>query len=264
MRFRDYLPDRGTARARFLTSQGVSRRSVDDFLLCPMAAVREAPPRRRSFPLVVFGQGKDEDAADLAVLAEFLTSHGWIVASVPSPMIARPMTDESQIGAYAERQADAMARARSLVKHTFEVQGGDYALVAHSFGARAALLLAMRDPHVSAIVSLDGGIGSANGVAEMRAAPSFRAATLLPPLLHVYERLDPFMSVDFKTIDSLHFRRRKIEQVSAMHHIHFSTYGFAAARFDEFAKATHAVPSTAKEVAAVANECLRFLASSKS
>jgi pimeloyl-ACP methyl ester carboxylesterase len=56
-----------------------------------------------------------------------------------------------------------------------DVLGQRMGVVGHSFGARAALLLAMLDPQVAAVVSLDGGIGTASGRASLEALPIYRA-----------------------------------------------------------------------------------------
>ena len=57
-------------------------------------------------------------------------------------------------------------------------------VVAHSFGARGALLLSMRDPRVAALVSLDGGIGTATGRASFEVLPSYHAGAATAPILH--------------------------------------------------------------------------------
>lgn len=64
--------------------------------------------------LSLIAHGNGQDAADQAVLAEFFASHGYVVASVPSPMKKHPMTGESQIGAFAEEQARASERPPAI------------------------------------------------------------------------------------------------------------------------------------------------------
>jgi pimeloyl-ACP methyl ester carboxylesterase len=91
-------------------------------------------------------------------------------------------------------------------------------VVAHSFGARAALLLAMLDPQVAAVVSLDGGIGTATGRASLEALPFYRAAAVRAPILHFYEELDEFMAPDFGLLHSLTAADRWLVSVPAMHH----------------------------------------------
>ncbi|HJW96299.1 MAG TPA: hypothetical protein VJ901_22005 [Thermoanaerobaculia bacterium] len=231
--------------------------SVGAFIDEPVYAQSDATVASGSFPLVLIAHGNGEDAADQAILSEFLASHGYVVASVPSPMLAHRMTSESQVGAFAEEQKNALDAARREVSKQFRI--GRVAVVSHSFGARAALLLAMQERSIRAIVSLDGGIGTATGTESLRTAPSFNANAPLPPLLHIYELLDPFMRPDFRFLSTLPLRSLKLEQSSDMHHVHFTTYGFAATVIPAIANTTHAGPHIRENVEATARSVLAFL-----
>jgi dienelactone hydrolase len=193
----------------------------------PVYARAGASAAAGAHPLVLIAQGNGQDAADQAILSEYLASHGYVVVSAPSPMLALRMTSEAQVGAFAEAQKNALVAARRVVAARFRI-GRCAAVVGHSFGARAALLLAMSDPSIRAMVSLDGGVGTATGIASLKEAPSFNANASLPPLLHIYELQDAFMRPDFRFIESLPFRELQLQQAVDMHHVHFTTYGFAA------------------------------------
>jgi pimeloyl-ACP methyl ester carboxylesterase len=173
-----------------------------------------------TFPLILVAQGNGQDAADQAVLAETIASHGYVVASVPSPMIRQPMTDQSQIASFAEQQADALAAAMLRIGRIFRTRSNRVGVIGHSFGVRAALLLAMRNRSIGALVSLDSGIGTANGTRELQAAPSYRGKAELPATLHIYETLDSFMKPDFAFLRSLRIRRLRLQKTEGMHHAH--------------------------------------------
>ena len=259
MTFRAYLHGTAGVLSSFLSRQGVSAATIAQLLDAAVDSRSNATPAPGRFPLVLIAQGNGEDAADQAILSEFLATHGYVVASVPSPTIAHPMTDEAQIGAFAEEQATALERASEAISKRFRVRTDRESIVGHSFGARAALLLAMRKPSFRAIVSLDGGIGTSTGVQSTESAPSFRPNAALPPLLHIYETLDAFMQPDFRFIEDLKFRSLQFQQAAGMHHIHFTTYGFAAALLPEIARVTKAQPGVGEGVVVVANSVLEFL-----
>jgi len=204
-------------------------------------------------------QGNGQDVADQVVLCEFLASHGYVVATTPSPMRRIPLEHEEQIAPLAEFQATELASAAIKIRALLPVDTTRIGVIGHSFGARAALLLAMRNPRVRGLVSLDGGIGTSTGVQLFRAAPSFHADAKLPATLHFYETLSTFMQPDFTLLESLHTERLRLERTSGMHHIHFTTYGFAAAAFPEVARVTHATKETRGNVTQVARETLAFL-----
>ena len=149
--------------------------------------------------------------------------------------------------------------AKRVVAAAVQADTSRLLLVSHSFGARSALLMAMQDPRVRALVSLDGGIGTATGITELRAAPSFRADAKVPPVLHVSEELDAVMKPDFTLLRALRIDTLALVQMTAMHHVHFTTYGFAAAIFPEIARVTRANAETALEVRRLAGTLLRFL-----
>jgi len=174
-------------------------------------------------------------------------------------MAAHPMTAESQIGAFAEEQADALDEARRMVKKRFPIRPGCEAVIGHSFGARSALLLAMRHREICGIISLDGGIGTGTGNRYLKTAPSFRRDARLPPLLHVYEDLDSSMKPDFGFLEELRFRSIVLRRTAGMHHGHFTTYGFAAAAIAEVAAMTKAGPNVRNDVVMISREILEFL-----
>jgi dienelactone hydrolase len=258
MRFADYLDDTA-ATARFLRGAGVPALEAAVLLASPLAARADAPARPGARPLVLVGQGNEESASDQAVLCEFLASAGYVVATTPSPMRSKPLESADQVGAFAELQCNDLAAAIGAVAAALPVDTTRVAVVGHSFGARAGLLLAMRNPRVRALVSLDGGIGTATGLASFRAAPSFRTDAPLPPILHFYERLDSFMTPDFTLLHELHARALDLREVRSMHHTHFTTYGFAVARAPGLARVTHATLATSRSARSVAEETRRFL-----
>jgi len=259
LRFRDYLGDAAPQLASFLAKAGTTRSTIDSLFASPLYAVPSPRPMDGPFPLVLIAQGNAQDVADQVVLCEYLASKGFVVTTTPSPMLRSPLEREDQVGAFAETQAAELAAATRAVAAVFPVDLQRLAVVGHSFGARAALLLAMQDRRIRAIVSLDGGIGTATAVEPFRRAPSFRADAALPPLLHFYEELDAFMTPDFGMLRSLHTAELLLERTDAMHHMHFTTYGFAVALFPDLARATHATSATARAAAGVEERTATFL-----
>ena len=259
MTYRDYLGAAADGFVGFLTNTGIGSATVDSLVSGRLLAIGNSQASDGSFPLVLLAHGNQQDAADQAILAEFLASNGFVVASTPSPMLRTPMERQSQLAEFAELQAADLRAAVTTVAKVVPADTSRLFLVSHSFGARSALLVAMQDARVRAMVSLDGGIGTATGITELRAAPSFRGDARVPPLLHVYEELDAVMKPDFTFLRSLRADTLVLEQASAMHHVHFTTYGFAAAVFPEIAKVTRASAETAVEIRRMAAGVLQFL-----
>ena len=252
MTFGDYVRDRAGLE-KFMSGAGVGAETIRAYLAAPMSAGRDARRLPGRFPLVLVAQGNGQEAADQAVLCEYLASHGFIVATTPSPMLETPMTSEAEVGKFAELQASQLGRAIAIVARRFRVDERAIGIVGHSFGARAALLLAMNDRRIGALVSLDGGIGTAVGLNEMRNAPSFKRGTA-PPVLHLYASEPDLTLLREASPQSLH-----TERIGALRHIHFTTLGFAAAALPELRQLTRGGEEMADSLRHVAERTARFL-----
>lgn len=259
MTVREYLYADTARLVNFLTGAGASDTTIGALLASRTFASFLAKPMDSPFPVVLIAHGNGQDLFDQLVLAEFLASNGFVVASTPSPMIKRPMTNENQIGEFARVQADDMSRALHAVSQSLRVDSTHVAIVGHSFGARSALLMAMSDQRVRALVSLDGGIGTATGRASFESAPGFTSDLKLPPLLHFYERLDAFMAPDFSFLASLRFASATLTPVAELHHQHFTSYAFMGVAFPEIGRLTGASSETGVNASRMYAQIAQFL-----
>ena len=243
----------------FLTGAGVSPQEADSWLSGKMRATRDAPPAAGRFPLILIAQGNGQSAHDQAYLAELLASRGYLVATTPSQArIDGAMKSEDDIAAQAEAQAADLAFTARKLRTGPGPRAGRYGIVAHSFGARSALLAGMRDSDVGAIVSLDGGIGAKAGKGQLEKARGFDPSKGAAPLLHLYEEGDPFMVPDLDFLRSLPGPRWLV-RVDAMRHAHFSSTGAMGRNAASAARATSASAETAAAWDAAAEATVSFL-----
>ena len=277
LKYSDYLllnltevrPDEPTAAEKamaiataenFLTTNGVSATAAQSLFNAPMVARRDARPLpSRRFPLVFIVQGNGQSASGQAVLAEFIASHGYVVATIPSiTRITGPMTSDSEAGAKAEVEAVDIDRTVSALGEWPNVVNTPITLVAHSFGARSALFYAMHHP-TRGLVSLEGGIGLAAGQKAMLDSKMLDLGAQMPPILHFYELNDARVVPDFRLLRSLHTPDLEIVRMNDLRHVHFSSDGFAAAMLPEMATITKAGPDFKKDILATAQQTLRFI-----
>ena len=256
---REYVRADSSRMLAFLASAKVSDPTAQLLLRQSLYASASEKALDGEFPLVLVAQGNGQDVFDQVVLCEYLASYGFVVATTPSPMIRTPMTSDNQVGQMAAIQATQLSIAIHTVSTAHRIDVNRIGVVGHSFGARGALLLAMNNSKIKAIVSLDGGIGTATAAESFRKAPSFSAVTALPPLLHLYETLDDFMAPDFALLRSLHFQSVTLTPVEGMHHIHFTSYGSAAALFPDLAALTRATAATRASVVKTHDQTRDFL-----
>lgn len=245
---------------QFLASHGAESGDVAAWLAAPMHAIRDAGPTDQRFPLVLIAQGNGHTVPDQASMAEYLASHGYVVATTPSPMrVTGPLEAESQMGARAvEQSTDLEIAELQLLQLRRDITGDAIGVVGHSFGARAGLLLAMRSTRVAALVSLDGGIGTATGRGSMESVAGFRPGAVRAAILHFYETVDDYMTPDFSLLRSLTGAKRWIRQAPLRHHL-FSSLGAASIGQPALRSAMAATDSTGAAYIAVAEETLAFL-----
>jgi dienelactone hydrolase len=192
-----------------------------------MNASRGPAPLEGAHPVVLIGQGMGGAVQDQAALAEYLASHGYVVATTPSPVrLGGRMESESDVLPLARDQARDLEIALDRVRERLRTDPGRIGLVGYSFGARPALLLAARLP-ARALVSLDGGIGLREGKGWLPRGALDRTRVRLP-LLHVYEDADESVTPDFALLATLAAAPRTLAKIEGMRHLEFITYGVAA------------------------------------
>jgi predicted dienelactone hydrolase len=213
----------------FLGRNGVPAAGIDDWLASPMLARAEAPSASGRFPIVLLAQGTGGAVQDQAAVGESLASHGYVVATTPSPIrLGAKMESEADVPAMAEEQARDLEVALAVVAPRGVADPTRTAVIGYSFGARPALLLAGRHPDWRALVSLDGGIGSADAKGWL-APRALDCGALRTPILHVYEEDDESMRPDFDLLASLVHAPRTLARVDGLRHLDFITFGLASA-----------------------------------
>jgi pimeloyl-ACP methyl ester carboxylesterase len=152
------------------------------------AAHMDSPPLDRRSPLIVLGQGLYyESPLSLLTLAEYLASHGYVVATCPllgthSRLVNRNVVDlETEV-----RDMEFVLAQASILPFVDEHRIG---LVGYDLGGMAALLLAMRDPRIEAMVSLDTGILYSTSIGLPAGSPHYQVDRFrIPWMMMTQER----------------------------------------------------------------------------
>ncbi len=236
MTFGDYVALAGleldTSRANNWTDTGITRyfawpESVKadkkEFLAfldkkVSMYAVRNAQLPAKKYPLVMLVHGF---AADHAYLAEQLAAHGFVVMQVPVKGTTRYELDYQDRG--LESQVLDYEFGLKILKEKFPIITDEIAVTGFSFGGQSAMALAIRNRDVRAVVSLDGGIGSAFGAQLLQSQVFYDVKKIKQPVLHLYNSRDQY--TDLSWLKSVEGTRKFLVAMKNMDHGYFTSFG---------------------------------------
>lgn len=146
-------------------------------------AIHDAPPHSGPFPLILHAPGSGASAFQNLVACEYLASHGYVVAAAPSigtrTRSLTPGTAEIETGVLDLEFV--LAHMRSLPN----VGGGPIGLSGYSWGGLVVTFLAMREPAVGAVASLDGSLFVKPHLDRARSSPAFEPSRLDQPFLNL-------------------------------------------------------------------------------
>jgi dienelactone hydrolase len=199
-------------------------------LALPAAAHRDAPPSPGRFPLVLYSGGKGARADDNVELAEFLASHGYVVATVPQ---LGPSETDLALGSSAKEialHADDFEAALGVLRALPYVDFDRIAAAGHSAGGEAAAELAMRHSNIRAVVGLDASFGMTSGARVFRQLPEYAPRRAVGAALLDLRRANGSQGVtlDLTAVDALRWRHVSRIMIDGAYHGDFTQWGMVA------------------------------------
>jgi len=196
----------------------------------PAAAYRDAPAVPGQFPLFLFSGGKASRADANVELAEYLASHGYVVAIVPqlgpSPQELELGSSPREIGLHADDYDAALIQLHTLPNIDFQ----HIAVGGHSAGGEVAVELAFRHSEVNAVVGLDASYGMLGGVRVLRQLPGYVSGRQMNAALLDLRRAEGSQDVklDLTAIDALHWPEIYRLVFDKAYHGDFTEWGMIA------------------------------------
>lgn len=196
---------------------------IEAFLKQPVAARFDAEPAAGPFPLAIYSLGQNNYTQENIVLFEYLASHGYVVATVPhlgtSPRrfhlwIHDPLSYEAQL-------RDLEFTLQTLAEYPW-VDRDHVAAVGHSNGGLYALLLAMRQNDIDAVVGLDASFMTplVSYEYDYTSAPYFNPSALQVPILQLFRNSD---ALTYALIDTFTFADRYLIRYDNLTHGDFQS-----------------------------------------
>jgi dienelactone hydrolase len=165
-------------------AQSASDENVRAALKSKMMALRDADPAKDRFPLVLIApsSGLSSPVASV-ILAEFLASHGYVVASSPGMGLNSRQLSFNSVGVITQLQ-DLQFLIASLNSFS-AIDPEKLAVIGFSFGGLAGSLLSMYNGDVDAFVSLETAAANKFGYSVLFQNPLYDPPLLRVPVLHL-------------------------------------------------------------------------------
>jgi len=193
-----------------------------------MLAVLDAAPASGRFPVILHAPGANGTSVLVATTCEYLASHGYVILSVPSRG-QDALNDRTSGGAFFESQARDLEYALAYATRLEFADASRAGIFAWSRGGAAALLLAMRDSRMSAVVGYDASaIETKREADRLHESPFYDPDRLTVPILEIRAGNSGTAPLLF---DSLRFAPRYWINASGMHHLDFSVAAMIHAAF---------------------------------
>jgi hypothetical protein len=231
--FRD-LNGAMNARNREIAEDAVPRGRADDLLAVPVAAYRNASPMPGLHPVVLYFGGLNAHLNSNAVLAEFLASHGYIVASISLLGATDHATNQARTPEAIETTVRDMEFAWAVLAETADLHPDRMRLAAmgHSVGAVEAVVLAMRNGNVSAVIGLDGTYGFRGNTILLTGTYGYRPEQMRAALFDVRRAEGQQDAVlDLSAVNSFRYADRTVVTLERMHHSDFTSFALIADAF---------------------------------
>jgi dienelactone hydrolase len=226
IRFADYVsasardvdfaaPITDDVRQRFLRERGEAAATLFDQ---PMLATQAPPPAKGRFPLVLYAH---TNTSSKCFLAEFLASRGYVVMAPQIVGTWEAPLDVALSGIETQTRDLEFVLGTAATKPYVDMSR--VGVIGMSFGGLTALSLAMRNAAIDAVVSLDGGIGSASNVENFGFArgPFHDVPRFTKPLLHLYSATSP--GTDLAYLSTLEYSERWMVSAPALTHEDFGS-----------------------------------------
>lgn len=137
--------------------------AYDALMAVATGVCMDAPPAGGRHPLVLYSAGWYSRSPDNTVLAEFLASHGYVVATVPQLNPGLWTSNFRSTPAAVETQVRDVEFAFGVVLQEPEVDRTRVATMGYSKGGDVALVLQGRNPLIRAVVGLDPSFALGSG-----------------------------------------------------------------------------------------------------
>lgn len=216
---RDKARENLQSTLRFAFNREMSEQDAQAILTAPTAALRDGEPERGTFPVILGGFGS---VGNTSVLAEYLASHGYVVATIGrhSQMGTLQATKPPIALEWHTRNFEYLL---AFLRTQPQADLNRIGVLGVNFDGMAALNFQMRNLTANAVVSLDGYEGKKLTSPIARQSPYFDVLKLRVPYLLFSQDKPPGLGLqpDTAFFAALKYSERYFYQVNNVEHAEY-------------------------------------------
>jgi hypothetical protein len=209
---------------KYFSSFGTPKEKIVQLMNTVTAAIKNGIHEKGLFPLILFAPGIGDSPVMHTIICEYLASQGYIVASVPS--MGWAMREMFPTASCVETQTRDLEYTMTVMREYPSVDIRRIGAVGFSLGSCSALILAMRNIDLDAVVSLDGSIGFKDRITLVKESPFYNPVNVRIPFLHL--NVMGNKRNDLVIIDSMRSSLRTIIGIKGIGHMNFTSIGMVA------------------------------------
>jgi pimeloyl-ACP methyl ester carboxylesterase len=230
-----FAPLNSTMRQRNReNSEGsVSSTQLPALLATPMNAYADVPAAAGRFPAVLYFGGLNAEVNSNVVLAEFLASHGYIVASISLFGLTDQQTSQSRSPSDLDAAVRDMEFALGILGGEINADRTRLSVIGHSLGAVEAAMFAMGNGNVSAVIGLDGTYGFKGSTEVLTGSYRYAPGNMRAAFLDLRRAQgEQEADLDLAPVRSFRYADRTLITMTKMHHSDFTSFAMVARRFE--------------------------------
>lgn len=190
------------------------------------AAVRNALGAKGKYPIIIFAGGASHSTDENVVLWEYLASHGYIVGFIPATGTSsadfRPSSGDFRADAIGlETETRDLEFLLEDMRRMPFAEPNRIGAMGYSYGGQAALLLAMRNSDIDAVVGLDSSFISVDFSKHLKNSPFYNIDNVTAPILEIHMSAP---HVTYEVTDALRYSPRYSFDIKGLAHIDFNSY----------------------------------------
>src|SRR5205085_568906 len=204
-----------------------------DVLKTPVNAYANTTPAKGRFPLVLYAGGLNSTSTTTVfVIAEFLASHGYVVATVPLLGPTNENTEQGRMPSDRERAVEDLEFAWSALRAQPNVDETKVGVFGKSLGGIEAIIFAMRNANVSAVAGLDATYGFKGNEKLLAELADYAPRKMRAAFLDIRRDWDdPASVLDLSAEHAFRYSDRSFVTIKKMNHFDFDSDAMIAFEF---------------------------------